>query len=116
MGCKYCDKKCFGDFCGHDCEKKYNKISTLAEKYKSVYLLGLLGPTILTIPASFIFPGHLYFFVAAVFFIMAITLMVLPFVTRETVSALGVKKSITAVRLTAIFLFLIGLIVLPLTS
>jgi len=110
--CIYCNKKCFGDFCGDDCRERCDKVVALAEKYKGVFLLGLLGPIVLTIPVDIIFPGYIHFLAAAVFITMSITLMALPFATKETAGLLGVKKSITAVRWVAFIIFIIGLIML----
>ncbi|MCL2607960.1 MAG: hypothetical protein FWD92_05355 [Methanomassiliicoccaceae archaeon] len=112
MKCKYCNEKCATDFCGHGCEKRYDKFSTLVRKYGKACILGMLGPWVLLIPALFIFPEYIFFLAAVAFFIMAITLMILPFATSETVSLLGVKKSIAVVRLATIIPFISGLIIL----
>jgi len=70
--------------------------------------MGTFGSLSLFIP-GFIFIDYVFFFVATMLFIGAVTITVLPFSPQEQVDRMGLKKSIHICRLCGIFLIIFGL-------
>lgn len=98
MSCDYCGSESSSDFCSVDCKEKYEEHVLKGKKWGSLFLvLLLLPPVLLGILAAIYDWGPLEFF-SVFFLIEGMVLILFPFATPETISAIGVKRSVRIVR------------------
>lgn len=96
--CIWCGRPCQNGFCSPGCSEKYAGYEKLADRCGGLFLIGCLTPVILVIPAV-IFADSSKLWIGLILLIVAVTMIALPFATRETVEAWGVRKSKIAMRI-----------------
>ncbi|MDR1404944.1 MAG: hypothetical protein LBJ20_05215 [Candidatus Methanoplasma sp.] len=105
--CKYCNDVSEGEFCGEECEASAIEFQEYVDRYSGLFLLAAVGPILLIIP-GFVFFDYILVFLAAMMLVLGSTVIVFPFVTPETVSMFGVKKSIRIARWCGYSVLLMG--------
>lgn len=106
--CLYCSKVIDKSrrFCDDQCYVKYVKRDNKDKKRIPLFLLGIFGGIILVLIGSFmnslsVMKGGIWF--------CAITLLIFPFATEETILILGYRLAAIIIRITAVILLVITL-------
>jgi hypothetical protein len=102
---KRTEKQFYG--CSDECTNKTNAFWRYALRTQFLFWIGVVSTVVLC------FIGFVNLsFIAIGLYVLGITMVLFPFATPETISSLGVKKSILSVRVSAIFIFLLATVFL----
>lgn len=106
--CKYCGKQLDSDkeFCGNDCAKHYEKMIAHDSPRIKYFIFGIIAGIIVMFLGVFTKNNLL---MGAGLIIDGITITVLPFVTPETITFLGYKRSRILGRISGIVVIILGI-------
>lgn len=111
MRCTYCRSESESDFCNIECEVKYKKYISKEKKYASIALILIFLPLVLLF-FIIIDPQNTYAYVGLVILLEGIVFMIFPFATPETITAIGVKRSVQMVRGISLICIVVGTLLL----